>query len=77
VPVLTTDAAGGAEVVRARENGWIAPVPEAAAIAEGLGWLREADPWRLSAAARAGAEPFTYAAQAEAFLALYARLGRR
>ena len=77
VPVLTTAAAGGAEVIRARENGWVAPAPEAAALAEGLGWLREADPWRLSAAARVSAEPYTYAAQAEAFLALYARLGHR
>jgi UDP-glucose:(heptosyl)LPS alpha-1,3-glucosyltransferase len=77
VPVLTTAAAGGAEAIRPRENGWIAPAPEATAIAEGLRWLRGADPWRLAAAARSSAEPFTYAAQAEALLALWGRLGRR
>jgi UDP-glucose:(heptosyl)LPS alpha-1,3-glucosyltransferase len=75
LPVLTTAATGGAEVIRNGENGWIVPRPESGSIARGLEELRAADAARLSAQARASAEPFTYGAQADRCSALYRQLG--
>jgi UDP-glucose:(heptosyl)LPS alpha-1,3-glucosyltransferase len=71
VPVLTTARAGGSEVVTTGRNGWVVPAPEPHAIAAGLAALRDADVPALRQAARESAEPFTHAAQARAFAALY------
>jgi UDP-glucose:(heptosyl)LPS alpha-1,3-glucosyltransferase len=74
VPVLSSVGAGGAELIRAGDNGWVAREVTAAAIAEGLDALRDSDPRRLGPAARRTAEPFTYGAQVDALETLYRRL---
>jgi UDP-glucose:(heptosyl)LPS alpha-1,3-glucosyltransferase len=71
VPVLSSARAGGSEIVRRGENGWVVDEPAAGPIAEGLAALRDAPPGGWAARARGSAEPFTYAAQARAFTALY------
>jgi hypothetical protein len=43
-------------------------------VAAALDRLRDADPARLAAAARAAAEPFTYERQVAAFEGIYRRL---
>jgi UDP-glucose:(heptosyl)LPS alpha-1,3-glucosyltransferase len=75
-PVLTSARAGGAELIEPGVSGWVAAEVAASAIAEGLECMRAADPVRLGRAARAVAEPFTYAAQAAAFEALYRKIAR-
>jgi hypothetical protein len=57
-------------------NGWVTPSLDAAAVSAGLAALRDL-PKHAAAAARAAAEPFTYAAQVDALTGVYARLGRR
>ena len=47
-----------------------------AEVAQGLEALRALDPARARAAARKAAEPFTYAAQVDALVEIYRRLGR-
>jgi UDP-glucose:(heptosyl)LPS alpha-1,3-glucosyltransferase len=76
VPVLSSARAGGSELIEPGRNGWVVATVTPAAIAAGLEKLREGDPVRLSEAARASAEPFTYAAQAEALERVYVRLAR-
>jgi UDP-glucose:(heptosyl)LPS alpha-1,3-glucosyltransferase len=76
VPVLSSARAGGSELIDPGRNGWVVPTVTPAAIVAGLEKLREGDPVRLSEAARASAEPFTYAAQAEALERVYVRLAR-
>jgi len=71
VPVLSSARAGGAEVVRSGVNGWVAAEPAAGPIAEGLAALRDPPAGGWVGAARASAEPFTFALQAEAFSDLY------
>jgi UDP-glucose:(heptosyl)LPS alpha-1,3-glucosyltransferase len=73
-PVLSSAYAGGAELIADGVNGWVAREVSAAAIAEALERLRSADRTRLSRAARASAEPYTYAAQARAFEILYRKI---
>lgn len=75
LPVLTTATAGGAEVIRSGDNGWVIPAVEAEQIVKGLEALRAASATPLSARARASAEPFTYMAQANRYTALYRQLG--
>jgi UDP-glucose:(heptosyl)LPS alpha-1,3-glucosyltransferase len=76
VPVLSSARAGGSEIVRRGENGWVAAQTAAAPIAEGLAALRDAPAGGWAARARASVERFTYAAQAQAFTTLYALLRR-
>jgi len=76
VPVLTTRAAGGSELIAQGDNGWVVSEPAPAEIAAGLTALRDGDPAALRLAARASAEPFTRAAQADHLEALYAQLRR-
>jgi len=76
VPVLSSRAAGGAELIADGQNGWVAASPTAAAIASGLRGLRDLDASRLAVAARESAEPFTLGAQADGFEALYRELKR-
>jgi UDP-glucose:(heptosyl)LPS alpha-1,3-glucosyltransferase len=73
LPVVTTTAAGGAEVVDEDRGAVVAP-GDVAAMAAAMKRLRETDPARLAAAARAAAEPFTYVRQAAGFEAIYRRL---
>ena len=76
VPVLSSARAGGSEIVRRGENGWVAAEPTAGPIAEGLAALRDGPPGGWASGARASVERFTYAAQAQAFTALYDLLRR-
>ncbi|HEY5724837.1 MAG TPA: glycosyltransferase family 4 protein [Methylomirabilota bacterium] len=73
VPVLSSVHAGGAELIRNGVNGWVAEEVSGPRIAEGLERLRSADAGSLATQARASAEPYPYAAQAERFEALYRR----
>ena len=73
LPVVTTSAAGGAEVVDLG-CGAVVPPGDARAVAAALDRLRACDPVGLTAAARAAAEPFTHDRQVEAFERVYRRL---
>ena len=75
VPILTSVWAGGAEVVAHGVNGWVVPSLDTADVSAGLAALRDLRR-DASVAARAAAEPFTYAAQVDALTGVYARLGR-
>jgi UDP-glucose:(heptosyl)LPS alpha-1,3-glucosyltransferase len=76
VPVLTSRAAGGAELISQGRNGWVVPAPAPPDIALGLRALRDGDRAKLAGASRASAEPFTRGAQADALEALYRHLAR-
>ena len=76
VPVLSSRAAGGAELIEPGRNGWVVDEVSAEAIASGLDRLHESDRASLSAAARASAEPFTYAAQVDRLEQIYRTLAR-
>jgi UDP-glucose:(heptosyl)LPS alpha-1,3-glucosyltransferase len=76
VPMLTSARAGGSELIRSGRNGWVVPVPSGEAVAEGLRALRDSGAGALAEAARASAEPYTYAAHADRFEALYRTLKR-
>jgi UDP-glucose:(heptosyl)LPS alpha-1,3-glucosyltransferase len=73
LPVVTTTAAGGAEVVGG-DCGAVVPPGDAKAVADALRRLRGADRDRLIAAARTAAEPFTYDRQVAGFERIYGRL---
>jgi UDP-glucose:(heptosyl)LPS alpha-1,3-glucosyltransferase len=75
VPVLTSARAGGAELIRQGDNGWVVGEVDAAAIAAGLEVLRGLDAARAAAAARRSAEPFTYAAQVDRLARIYRDVG--
>jgi UDP-glucose:(heptosyl)LPS alpha-1,3-glucosyltransferase len=74
VPVLTSAATGGAEVVGHGVSGAVVATPAPEEIARGLSGLRDSNAGRLRVAARAAAEPFTYAAQVEGLEEIYRRL---
>jgi UDP-glucose:(heptosyl)LPS alpha-1,3-glucosyltransferase len=73
LPVVTTSQAGGAEAVNS-ECGTVVEPRDPVALAAALDRLRACDPSRLATAARAAAEPFTYARQVAAFEAIYRRI---
>ncbi|MGH7310356.1 MAG: glycosyltransferase family 4 protein, partial [Candidatus Rokuibacteriota bacterium] len=76
LPIVASVAAGGSEVVRPGLNGVIVDPRDARAVATGLAELRQRASHagaEMAEAARASAEPFTYAAQVAAFAPLYAR----
>jgi UDP-glucose:(heptosyl)LPS alpha-1,3-glucosyltransferase len=73
LPVVTTTAAGGAEAV-GPECGEAVPPADPAAVSAALERLRAGDGHRQAAAARAAAEPFTYARQVAGFERIYRRL---
>jgi UDP-glucose:(heptosyl)LPS alpha-1,3-glucosyltransferase len=73
LPVVTTSAAGGAEAVGPGCGAVVAPGDELAMVAA-LETLRAGDASTLAAAARAAAEPFTYARQVAGFERIYRRL---
>jgi UDP-glucose:(heptosyl)LPS alpha-1,3-glucosyltransferase len=70
VPVVTSTRAGGAEVVR-EDCGAAVDPEDAAALTLALERLRAGDRTAQAAAARAAAEPYTCARQAEAFERIY------
>jgi UDP-glucose:(heptosyl)LPS alpha-1,3-glucosyltransferase len=72
LPVVTTTAAGGAEVVGPDRGAVVSP-GDAQAVAGALARLRDTDRLRLASAARAAAEPFTYDRQVAAFERIYRR----
>jgi UDP-glucose:(heptosyl)LPS alpha-1,3-glucosyltransferase len=71
LPVVTTTAAGGAEVIEEGRNGAVVPPRDVDALAAALAGLRAGNQAALREAARRSAEPFTYARQAEEFERLY------
>jgi UDP-glucose:(heptosyl)LPS alpha-1,3-glucosyltransferase len=76
LPVVTSRAAGGAEVVNARCGAVVDPrSPDALAAA--VAGVRGRSPVELEAAARAAAEPFTFARQVSELERLYKRVGGR
>jgi UDP-glucose:(heptosyl)LPS alpha-1,3-glucosyltransferase len=72
VPVLSSTAAGGAELIEPGRNGLVVEPGDVAGIRAALDRLRAANPADLSAAARTSSEPYTYAAQVAAFERVYA-----
>jgi glycosyltransferase involved in cell wall biosynthesis len=71
VPVLTSAFTGGAEVVRDGVTGAVTASLEPEDIARGLRGIRDMDATKAGQAARAAAEPFTYAAQVERLERIY------
>jgi UDP-glucose:(heptosyl)LPS alpha-1,3-glucosyltransferase len=70
LPVVTTTAAGGAEVVGEHAGG-VVPPDDPTALAEAVTRLRGQRQAVLVAAARGAAEPYTHERQAEEFERLY------
>jgi len=75
LPVVTSLVAGGAEVVNDGCGAAIAP-DDAGALAAALDKLRSRPGAELRDAARAAAEPYTFARQVRALEEVYRRLGR-
>jgi UDP-glucose:(heptosyl)LPS alpha-1,3-glucosyltransferase len=75
LPVVTSVVAGGAEVITERCGAAVEP-DDAPGVATAIGKLRGRDPRELAEAARAAAEPFTFARQIRALEEVYRRLGR-
>jgi UDP-glucose:(heptosyl)LPS alpha-1,3-glucosyltransferase len=71
VPVVTTTAAGGAEVIEDGKNGAVVSPDDPRALAAAVERLRGENPGALVACARRSAQPFTYAKQAEEFERIY------
>jgi UDP-glucose:(heptosyl)LPS alpha-1,3-glucosyltransferase len=71
LPVVTTTAAGGAEVVEEGRNGAVVSPNDAGGLASAVARLRGEDRATVAGAARRAAEPFTYTRQAEEFERLY------
>ena len=71
VPVVTTTAAGGSEVIEEGRSGAVVPPGDPSALAAAVASLRGMSRAALAEAARRAAEPFTYDRQAEAFERLY------
>ena len=69
--VVTTTAAGGSEVVDEGKNGAIVAPGDPSTLAGAVATLRALDVGGRTVAARAAAEPFTFARQAAEFEALY------
>lgn len=75
VPVVTSTRSGGAEIVNEACGAAIEP-DDAAALGQALHRLRAGDRRDQAVAARAAAEPYTYARQAEGFEQIYRRLAQ-
>jgi UDP-glucose:(heptosyl)LPS alpha-1,3-glucosyltransferase len=69
--VVTTTAAGGAEVIEEGKNGAVIAPGDPAALADAVDRLLAESPAALGEAARRSAEPYTYQRQAEEFERLY------
>jgi UDP-glucose:(heptosyl)LPS alpha-1,3-glucosyltransferase len=73
LPVITTSRAGGAEALGPR-SGIVVERGDAGAVAAALERVRSGDALEWSRAARAAAEPFTYARQVAGFERVWARV---
>jgi UDP-glucose:(heptosyl)LPS alpha-1,3-glucosyltransferase len=71
IPVVTSAGAGGAELIEDGVNGYAVDPLDAGAVASALDEVRAMARPRAAEAARRSAEPFTHAAQAERFAAIY------
>jgi UDP-glucose:(heptosyl)LPS alpha-1,3-glucosyltransferase len=76
LPVVTSTQAGGAEVVTPACGAVVEP-RDPDALSAALDRLRASDAATLAAAARAAAEPFTYARQVTDFERIYTRISLR
>jgi len=77
LPPVTTRKCGGAELVDEGESGFVRDALDVAGIAESIERLDPATAARLGEAARAAVLPYTPAAMAAEYVALYRRLLRR
>ena len=73
IPVVTTTRAGGAEAITPWSGAVVEP-DDAPALVTALEWLRGLEPARLTSAARAAAEPFTWERQVADFEQIYRKL---
>ena len=71
LPVVTTTAAGGAEIVEEGKNGSVIEPGDAVGLAAAVRALRAGNRAALTEASRRAAEPYTYRRQAEEFERLY------
>jgi UDP-glucose:(heptosyl)LPS alpha-1,3-glucosyltransferase len=71
LPVVTTTAAGGAEIVEEGKNGSVVGPSDPHALAAAVDRLRGENRAVVAESARRAAEPFTYERQAEEFERLY------
>jgi UDP-glucose:(heptosyl)LPS alpha-1,3-glucosyltransferase len=71
VPVVTSIRAGGAELIEDGVNGYAVHPLDSGAVGRALEKVRAMAGPQVAEAARRSAEPFTHAAQAEAFVAIY------
>ena len=71
LPVVTTTAAGGSELIEEGKNGAVTEPGDASALAAAVTRLLGENRADLAEAARRSAEPFTYQRQAEEFEAIY------
>ena len=76
LPVVASARAGGAEVITEGVNGAVVDPVDSRAVTAALGRFRQRGAGELTAAARASAEPYTYAAQVEGFAKIYSRCTR-
>ena len=75
IPVVTSTRTGGSEVIVDGSNGAVVEPRDARALAAALERIRGADQFKMSEAARASAEPFTYARQVRELASIYRGLG--
>jgi len=76
LPVVASVRAGGAEVIADGVNGSVVDPLDSRAVTAALERFRQRREGEVTAAARASAEPYTYAAQVEGFAKIYSRCTR-
>jgi len=76
LPVIASARAGGAEVIADGINGTVVDPLDSRAVTAALERFHQRRPGELTAAARASAEPYTYAAQVQGFAKVYGRCAR-
>jgi UDP-glucose:(heptosyl)LPS alpha-1,3-glucosyltransferase len=76
LPVIASARAGGAEVIADGINGAVVDPLDSRAVTAALERFHQGRPGELTAAARASAEPYTYAAQVQGFAKVYSRCAR-
>lgn len=74
VPMVTSDRAGGAELIQEGVNGFVVDPFDAKAVARAIERVRSAPAAAMREAARRSVEAYTFAAQAEGFIRIYKEL---
>jgi UDP-glucose:(heptosyl)LPS alpha-1,3-glucosyltransferase len=74
LPVVTSELAGGAELIQDGLNGYVVDPFESGAVGRALDQVRTSYSEAMAADARRSAEPFTYALQADGFVRIYREL---